>query len=204
MNDTLADIRAQCNNISEQGAEYDEKMMHTVPDTDVVDKVEFLREQCRDKIVLSLGCTGPYQEIVDEVAAKCYGVDKDPQERDYFECLDLDAHSGMFAYFYPDVELIWLGEILEHLTNPGHLLQGLGNYRCPILITVPSAFSRTAARWMGKGIENVNRDHVAYYSYWTLLRLIEKCGYKLKEWYWYDGNPLFAEGLIFIVEAADE
>jgi hypothetical protein len=51
-----------------------------------------------------------------------------------------------------------------------------------------------------KGYENVNRDHVAYYSWWTLKSLVEKCGYEVVEFAWYNGRPLFAEGLVMLAE----
>jgi len=53
---------------------------------------------------------------------------------------------------------------------------------------------------MRGGIENVNRDHVAYYSYWTLHELVTRYGFEITEWHWYNGRPLFAEGLIFWVK----
>jgi len=199
MSDTLTDIKEACENVSQWGAEYDARMIHAVPDTDVVDRMEFLKLWCRDKVVLSLGCTGQYQEGVDQVATVCYGVDNEPQDREHFACLDLDEEPGVLVYLYPDTELVWAGEVLEHLTNPGRLLKGLALLQCPVLITVPNAHAEVGRLHMQKGIENVNEGHVAYYSYWTLLRLIEKCGFSLLEWHWYGGKPLFAEGLVFVV-----
>jgi hypothetical protein len=200
MNATLTDIRDECDSISSRGLDYDRRMRHRVPEAGVVDKAAFLAERCRDKVVLSLGCTGGYQEVVDGVAQRCYGVDKEYVQRKHFEFVDLDAIDLDLPWTGEGINLIWAGEVLEHLTNPGNCLRSLRAYGCPIIITAPNAFCAIGAAHLRNGIENVNIDHVAYYSYWTLLRLVEKCGYTLREWYWYNGKPLFAEGLVFIVE----
>src|SRR3990172_4625529 len=50
----------------------------------------------------------------------------------------------------------------------------------------------------GEGIEHLsNPEHVAYYSWHTLKVLVERHGYGIVEWYWYNGEPGTAEGLIF-------
>ena len=96
-------------------------------------------------------------------------------------------------------ELIVAGEIIEHLANPGNLLKVLRQISCPLLITVPNAFSSAAAGHLSAGTENVNKAHVSWYSYTTLLTLTMRYNYSLKEFYWYSGKPLFAEGLIFLL-----
>ena len=45
----------------------------------------------------------------------------------------------------------------------------------------------------------VNPGHVCYYSYWTFTTLAVKHGWKIVEWYWYNGKPLTAEGMIFVM-----
>ena len=58
MTDTLASLRDECEGVSICGAEYDAKMMHKVPDVPSVDRVQYILNQCRDKVVLHLGCVG--------------------------------------------------------------------------------------------------------------------------------------------------
>jgi hypothetical protein len=90
--------------------------------------------------------------------------------------------------------------VLEHLTNPGYFLQQLRVLGAPIIITVPNAFSEAGRHWAAQARECVNVDHVAWYSWRTLKTLVERCGYEVREWYWYNGQPRFAEGLVFVVE----
>ena len=103
------------------------------------------------------------------------------------------------------IELVLVPELLEHLTNPGRFLRSLHVYHCPILITVPNAFAVIGVQHMARGVENVHVEHVAYYSYWTLRRLVEQTGYAVEDFAWCHGEPLSAEGLIFLVgEQGDE
>src|SRR5690606_6274094 len=69
-----------------------------------------------------------------------------------------------------------------------------------LLITVPNALSHAGLRHAQKGIEHVNVDHVAWYSYRTLRTLVERCGYGVADFKWYGGVPMFSEGLIFLCE----
>ena len=98
-----------------------------------------------------------------------------------------------------DVDLVLCGEVLEHLSNPGRFLDGLRNYGKETIITVPSAFSEVGYSWIRRGTENVNKDHVAYYSWRTLKTLVERHGYEVRQFYWYGGKPGVSEGLIMVV-----
>jgi hypothetical protein len=53
---------------------------------------------------------------------------------------------------------------------------------------------------MEAGTENVNVDHVAWYSWRTLKTLLDRYGYPIREFYWYKGRPRFAEGIIVVTE----
>jgi len=41
---------------------------------------------------------------------------------------------------------------------------------------------------------------VAWYSWHTMMMLLERLGYDVLDWRWYNGVPLTAEGLIFEVQ----
>jgi hypothetical protein len=68
------------------------------------------------------------------------------------------------------------------------------------VITVPNAFAQAGRSHMLRGVENVNVDHVAWYSHRTLKTLLERVGYDIKEFHWYRGVPYLAEGLIVVTE----
>lgn len=175
------------------GQEYWDKQIHDVPLSSVVDRELFIADRCRSKRVLNIGSTsGGLHEKIKAVAAVVWGIDK--ESADFI--MDLD---GDFVVPEVSPELIVAGEILEHLTNPGSLLQALKWYRAPLVVTIPNAHASVNIAWTVKGKENVNRDHVAWYSYNTAKCLFEKCRWRVSEFYWYNGQPRTAEGLVFVV-----
>jgi hypothetical protein len=138
-----------------------------------------------------------------EVAHKAYGIDKDAENSDSYRKLNFDEMENEILPYEWKVNLIICGELIEHLINPGHFLKSLKEFRCPIIITIPNAFSRGGYQSVEKGIEIVNKDHCAWYSWKTATVLFDKCGYMVREFFWYNGNPNTAEGMIFIIEAKD-
>lgn len=197
--ETLSDIYARQDAYGCADPAWYEKMVHKVPDAPSVDRVEYCCARLKDKVVLSIGCTGRMQDAVDSVAAKVYGVDIQPCSRENFWLLNLDRHPDRLPDL-PDVQMVFAGETIEHLSNPGNVLLHLRKYNCPLLITVPNAFNAGARGRIDKGTEIVNPDHVAWYSYWTLMTLLVRYGYKIKEFAWYNGPPLISEGLIILAE----
>ena len=181
----------------------------------LVQRVDQILKACAGKSVLHLGCTNyPYTQDaiekgmllhhrIDAVAAELYGFDYDQ------EGLDILAADGTNNLFRADLEdlrsvplertfdVIVAGEIIEHLVNPGLFLSGIRRFMAPetsLMITTVNAYS--AARFLtyslrGKGGYNepVHPDHVAYFSYKTLGKMIEKGGLEVREFYYYDIGP---------------
>lgn len=182
-------------------AEYREKMMHPMPDQEVVDRVAYILQQCAGKRVLNLGSTsGDLQGKIKEVAKHVIGVDKVGSIDAGTLLCDLDATTEkLHLNVIPNsIDLIVAGEIFEHLANPGNLLAELRRFQAQLLVTVPNAFSLIAQRHMSKGWENVNKDHVCWYSYTTLKTLLFRYQFEIEEFRWYNGVPLWAEGLIVL------
>jgi len=172
-------------------SEYDSRMMHRVPSASVVVRHKFIRDACKGKTVLDVGGSGQLQEIIKSVAKAYKSVDKD--SADY--CVDLDREKIPVVN---DIDLVVGGEVIEHLSNPGFFLDGLRGYHVPIIFTVPNAFCDSGKHWALKGIENVNQDHVAYYSYNTFKVLLTRHGFVIDKFMWYNGRPGVAEGLVFL------
>jgi 2-polyprenyl-3-methyl-5-hydroxy-6-metoxy-1,4-benzoquinol methylase len=179
--------------------EYAAKMLHKVPSAPVVDRAAFILEQCRGKRVLEFGASGPMHAAIVKVAELTVGVDREAS--DGVIGFDLD---NVVDHRLPnvDVDVVICGEVIEHLSNPGWFLTRLRRQYpgIPVVITVPNAFSQVAAQHIVKGVENVNRDHVAWYSYRTLMTLLERHGYTRNLFAWYNGQPHTAEGLIVVAE----
>ena len=177
--------------------EYAAKMLHDLPQADVVDRPVFVLKQCKDKRVLEFGASGPLTAAIAQVALTYAGVDR--AASDGVTGLDLD---DVTVPRLPDVgcDVVVACEVLEHLTNPGYFLQRLrAQYPLqPLLVSVPNAYTVIAQKHLRKGRENVNLDHVAWYSPRTLRTLLERYGYTISEWHWYNGEPGTAEGFIVV------
>jgi hypothetical protein len=216
MTATLAQLRAGFDPV------YEAKQIHPVPAAPSVGREEFLLGRCRGKIVLDVGASGPMHDMIERVAKRCYGIDMAGMPLDQWVkggkqgVLHVNLDSEPFEdgtefgrKMLPelaDVELVVCGEVLEHLSNPGRFLDNLradyhmrhGGHCCPVIFTVPNAFSDVARLSLETGIECVNIQHCAYYSYHTLKELVTRHGYRIDEHYWYKGRPRFSEGLIFV------
>lgn len=203
--ETFKTLDALAHELDEMGphsAEYWAKQVHTVPKSKEVDRFEYLVAQATGKTVLHVGCTGPLDVVMRKAAKKCYGIDQHPMmdRPDYHAC-NLDGLAYEDLPSYPDVELVVCGEVLEHLSNPGFFLISLREAypQIPVIFTVPNANCAAAAEWLvQRGRENVNMDHVAYYSYTTLRTLLTRAGYTMTQHFWYGGKPYVSEGLIAV------
>jgi len=207
---TLADLHAECDAMRGYDPAWYVKMMHKIPLARVDNRVRYILAQCQGKRVLHLGCNWPpgyLHTAIEKVATRLYGVDicvPPGASEGLFGRVDLDkgteAADLVGSLSVEQIELVVCAEILEHLGNPGNLLAQLKRLACPVLITVPNAFNNTGYYHVTGGVESVNPEHVAYYSYHTLKVLVERYGYVLNDWCWYNGKPGTAEGVIFLVQ----
>lgn len=91
-------------------------------------------------------------------------------------------------------DLVIAGEVIEHLSNPAAMLQGIKPLLAPdgeLVVTVPSAycafrFASYAASGVRGNPEPVHPDHVAYYSETTLTHLLDIEGYDVVDLSFYD------------------
>lgn len=179
--------------------EYIAKMLHTVPESTVVDRVKFIMSACEGKHVLEFGASGLLHVGIKTAAKTLKGVDIVSCDESVI-AFDLDdVRFSDLPLAEPD--LIVCGEILEHLSNPGWFLTRLRRQYegVPVIVTVPNAFSEAGRKNLeDEQLENVNIDHVAWYSYRTLLTLLERHGFQIEAFHWYKGEPYTAEGLIMV------
>lgn len=182
----------------------------------LVQRIEYLKELCRGKKVLHLGCADyPYTEMaiknkthlhfeLMDIARELYGFDYDQPG------IDILAAHGVRNLYRADLEkledvplderfeVIIAGEMIEHLSNPGLFLQGIKRFMNPnsnLIITTINAYGgfRFFVYGMkGKGGSNepVHPDHVAYYSYSTLQLVVNRANLKVNKFAFYDvGTP---------------
>jgi cyclopropane fatty-acyl-phospholipid synthase-like methyltransferase len=181
----------------------------------LVDRVTYLRAAARGRRVLHLGCTNhPYtaHSLADgsllhlklqEEAAELWGVDSDPEGLKALADLGVghlvqgDLERIEQAELPNDFDVIIGGEIIEHLANPGLFLSGIRRWMNPetcLILTTVNAYCgmRAAIYWLrGQGGRNepVHPDHVAYYSYSTIHRLLERHELAVRRFSFYDVGP---------------
>lgn len=203
----LSDLAREIDAMGSLTAEYWDKQIHPVPASKTVDRVEYLQGLASKKTILHVGCTGHLDTALQAVATKVYGLDATQLDRPDYVQIDLDHLSTLELPLFEGVELVVCGEVLEHLSNPGRFLLALQNTypTQPVVFTVPNAFCLAGQEWLVKrGRENVNRDHVCYYSYTTLNTLLWRAHYDVKSHYWYGGRPYVSEGLIMLATPAKD
>lgn len=177
-----------------------------------IQRVEYLLSQCEGKKVLHLGCTNwPYTDDslnagsllhakIAERSCELFGLDADSRG------LERLRASGFENLYAADLErldecsldekfdVVIAGEMIEHLNNPGLFLNGVKRFLghdSKLIITTINAYG--AFRFLiyglrGKGGRNepVHPDHVAYYSHSTIKLLVERNGFRIADFYFYD------------------
>ena len=181
----------------------------------LVQRVDYLKERCRGKSVLHLGCADwPYTSQRLEmssllhlelagIASELWGFDFDEPG------IEILRKRGVPNLYRADLEhlealevnrtfdVILAGEMIEHLPNPGLFLNGIRRFMGPetlMVITTINAYCGLrfliyALRGRGGSAEPVHPDHVAYYSYATIHRLLDKAGMDVRRFLFYDIGP---------------
>jgi SAM-dependent methyltransferase len=179
---------------------------------EIVQRLEFIKRVSTGRRVLHLGCTNwPYTlEAIDagtllhkdlaEVSRELYGFDYDQ------EGIDVLASKGYDNLYRADLEnlddvaldmqfdVIIAGEMIEHLNNPGRFLNGIKRFmsrETRLVITTINAYSGMrflvyGLRGRGGSLEPVHPDHVSYYSYSTLRLILQRHGFRVENFMFYD------------------
>ena len=201
---TIDDLRSHLGGAPKQSPEYIAKMMHPFPKATAVDRAAFILGHCTGKRVLEFGASGALHDRIVAAAEITLGIDR----IDAVGVYGFDLDDVQQEYLVPAAargyrpEIVICGEVLEHLSNPGWFLARINRHYAgvPVILTVPNAFSSAGYKWALKGIENVNADHVAWYSPKTLSVLLERAGYAVGGLFYYGGDGPTAEGLIVVTE----
>ncbi len=171
---------------------------HRLPNAKLVyQRHPFLVNNCRGKKVLHIGCvdvglmherfaTGQLlHQKLDEVSTVLWGIDIDEEGIDFLKSKDFDnVHTlDITEKRYLDMlieqefEVIIFSEVIEHLLNPGDMLDSIRTIMTAetrLLITAPNAYGVMPLLSMMKGIEFVHPDHNYYFSHVTLRNLVTK------------------------------
>ncbi len=161
----------------------------------LVDRESRIRELCRGKKVLDIGCCAHgefagrgsnnflHGEIA-KIASELVGLDNDRESvaemaKQGFNVLCGDAEN-LQAIGLSGFDVIVAGEIIEHLSNPGMFIQGAYELLSPggyFLVTVPNAWSFTRLKQLRKGIDDslwTHDQHTCWYSKATIQALLKR------------------------------
>lgn len=178
----------------------------------LVQRLQFIRTVCTGKKVLHLGCTNwPYTKAAIDgdmllhselarVATELTGFDFDQKGIDALSTHGFDNLYQADLEKLDEVELdktfdvIVAGEMIEHLNNPGLFLTGIKRFmdgNTQLVITTINAYGGMrfliyGLRGNGGLAEPVHPDHIAYYSYSTLKLVIERHGFSVDSFMFYD------------------
>ncbi len=114
-------------------------------------------------------------------AKNVYGVDTEFDERAVSPSNHYQKTTAEKADFPVKFDVIFCGDVIEHLSNPGLFLESCKRMLTPkgkIIITTPNCFNLfNIVEKLSKSEPTVNADHVAYYNSKTLRRLLQKNGF---------------------------
>ena len=168
------------------------------------DRETFIVDTCSNKNVLHIGCIGTkierikedgsennemcLHEKIAEVSNNILGIDIDDDginelrnKNPNLELLSANVEDIDPSSIDPNLDLIVLGEVLEHMGNPMKALKALREIAkvndATILITVPNAFGlRNMIGMIFSHTEMTRLDHYYYYSSVVLNSLIRDAG----------------------------
>ena len=100
-----------------------------------------------------------------------------------------------------DIDVIVCGELIEHVANPGLMLDNLRmlmSENTVLVITTPNPFAEHRMKLMKLGhyeSEWLNKEHVCWYSFQTLKQLLDRMQYKEVDYGYYDAEKKVLESL---------
>ena len=168
-----------------------------------ISRIEALLSLARGKRVLHIGCCD-HIDLIDKkiknqtwlhglltkVAKECYGIDIDPIAIEHVKKLGYyDVYNCDLLYSFPtqlqkkNFDVVILGEILEHLDSPVAFLKKLYSYiksDYELVLTVPNAFFLENFINVLGGFERINSDHRAWYTAYTISKVLSLGGYDVK------------------------
>jgi 2-polyprenyl-3-methyl-5-hydroxy-6-metoxy-1,4-benzoquinol methylase len=171
--------------------------------TNVVDRFSFLKESLSNKKILHIGCADHLNlidkkrnagiwihESLSEISSECIGIDINRKAIDYIRdhlgitnviCADVTKKIPEFLLKPPAWDIVFLGEIIEHLNDPVAFLtilkNNIGSNANELVITAPNALRWQNFKNAQKGIECINSDHRYWFTPYTLSKILSEAGF---------------------------
>ncbi len=150
-----------------------------------LERFVYVRPYAEGRTVLDIGAgsgvkrTDWMHGLLAEVASEAVGIEIDPE-------LAACARARGFAVFTGDAEtadfgrsfdVVFAGEVIEHLSCPGQLLENVHRHlarRGRFVLTTPNAFAVSNFVYRVGGQPRVNEGHVAWYDEATVVQLLRR------------------------------
>lgn len=157
----------------------------TVLHVGFADHLDLIEEKYRNRIWL-------HGQLI-EVAARCVGIDINAEAVDFVrnrlhipDVYTANINERMPRELQQEKwDVVVLGEVIEHLDNPGDVLKGLqSNLKLgerKLVVTAPNFTAISNIARAINGQECVNTDHRFWFSPYTLSRLLAASGWTPKE-----------------------
>lgn len=134
-----------------------------------------------------------------EVASQCQGIDYNEElvnrlklVHGYSNIYVADLENDLTMLDIPkDYDLIVMGELIEHLSNPGLVLnriQKLMTKDTEICITTPNSLAIKNWLFCMAGFESHDEDHVSLYTPRLLRKIIENNGFSVDEFMYFQST----------------
>jgi 2-polyprenyl-3-methyl-5-hydroxy-6-metoxy-1,4-benzoquinol methylase len=125
-------------------------------------------------------------KLLRERTGDVWGIDLDYDESKLPEPTSHYIRASAESFSCPkEFDVIFAGDIIEHLSNPGLFLESARRHLAPngrLIITTPNAFNFwNLTGKLRRDEPLVNSDHTCYFNRKTLVKLLEKNGWGTDE-----------------------
>lgn len=126
----------------------------------------------------------PHRMIRDRTE-NLYGLDLDFNEDMIFKKENYMKGNAENFSFNKKFDIIFAGDLIEHLSNPGNFLETVKEHlekNGKLVITTPNTFNLyNIIEKIFKNEPTVNKDHICYFNYKTIKVLLERYDLKIVE-----------------------
>lgn len=161
---------------------------------------------------------------LDRKASTVVGIDLEESEVQRMRDAGYDARVANAETFELDeqFDVIVAGEIIEHLSRPGAMLEQAKEHLNPggkMIVTTPNPRRFHMLVWYLTGnADKINPEHTSWYDYQVMGELAQREGWRLSEWEYYKpgfkystsalyfagARTLGGGGFIFVLEPSGE
>jgi len=170
------------------------------------DRIEAILAEVRGHDVLNLGCVNHSIALTESEkerwlqlrlserfpAANVLGLDIDQENvaRMRAQGMNVEVGDAQRLTYHEKFDTIVLGEIIEHLENPGACLEGCRRALKPggrIIVSTPNIFCVMHMLMYLKNFDHAfNAEHVAWFCPQTLRTMVERCGLRIESFKFVD------------------